>query len=298
VTQHVADPQQTRPDLPAVEAQPRPPDRVEVLPRPPDRAEVLPRPPDRAEVLPRPPDRVEAGSASGSRHRRPPARRRRPLYRSLAAILVVCGLAATALGVGGWTLIDHAAQERAADRPSKADYQPGHSGLAAKAPGHVGRISGVPVRSGRDAVAKPAWLLIPAIGVSTTLIKLGLTSAGDLQVPTTTAVAGWYTGSPRPGQVGSSIIAGHIDSVAGPGIFYRLNELKRGEYVYIIRSNHTVAVFEVTASHLYAKAAFPSRLVYGPVPDAELRLITCGGTFDYATGSYLSNVVVSAVQIK
>ena len=263
MTQHELDAQATRPDLAAVEAQPRPPDRV--------------------------PPR--------SRHRRPPGRRR-PLYRSAAAILLLCGLAATALGVGGWTLIDHAAHERAADQPSKADHQPGHGGLAAKAPGHVGRITGVAIRSGHDAVAKPAWLLVPAIGVSTTLIRLGLTSAGDLQVPTTTTVAGWYTGSPRPGQIGSSIIAGHIDSVAGPGIFYKLSELRRGEYVYIIRSNHTVAVFEVTASHLYAKADFPSHLVYGPVPDAELRLITCGGTFDYATGSYLSNVVVSAVQIK
>ncbi len=66
----------------------------------------------------------------------------------------------------------------------------------------------------------------------------------------------------------------------------------------MIRSNHTVAVFEVTGRRMYAKASFPRDAVYGPVPDSELRLITCGGTFDYATGSYLSNVVVSAVLIK
>jgi hypothetical protein len=239
--------------------------------------------------------RPQAPSGPAPRHRRAHGRRR--LARSGGVAIVACGLIATALGVGGWTLVDRAARDRLASQTSRIDHQPGHAGIAAQAPGRADRISAVPARPGH-IVAKPEWLVIPAIGVSTTLIRLGLTAHHTLQVPSTTAVAGWYTGSPRPGEVGSAIIAGHIDSYLGPGVFYRLGELRRGQYIYVIRANHTVAVFEVTARHRYAKARFPASVVYGPVPDAELRVITCGGTFDYATGSYLSNVVISAVEVR
>jgi hypothetical protein len=204
----------------------------------------------------------------------------------------VCGLLVTALGLGGWAL-HHGAQHHG----TPAGHGVSGGGYAAGARGPVGRISG-PSKRPKRGVAKPFWLLIPAIGVSTDLVRLGLTAQDTLQVPPTAAVAGWYTGSPRPGAVGSSIIAGHIDSKLGPGIFYHLSQLRRGEYVYIIRENHTVAVFEVTSLRTYAKSRFPAKIVYGPVPDAELRLITCGGTFDFTTGSYLSNVVAYATLIK
>jgi LPXTG-site transpeptidase (sortase) family protein len=146
-------------------------------------------------------------------------------------------------------------------------------------------------------IAEPVSLTIPSIGVQTSLIHLGLTSSGTLQVPSTTAVAGWYTGSPRPGAIGSSVIAGHIDSVLGPGIFYHLSQLQRGDRVYIRRADGTLVVFSVTRVQMYLKDDFPTEAVYGPTPDAELRLITCGGTFDYARRSYLSNVVVYAVEV-
>jgi sortase (surface protein transpeptidase) len=147
-------------------------------------------------------------------------------------------------------------------------------------------------------VAPPASLLIPAIGVRTPLTRLGLTPQGTLEVPASTSVAGWYTGSPRPGQVGSSIIAGHIDSVTGPAVFFRLRLLRPGDLVYVRRTNGSLAVFRVYAEHMYTKDAFPTLRVYGPTPDAELHLITCGGVFDHATGSYLSNVVVYASQVR
>lgn len=230
-----------------------------------------------------------------ARHRRPPERR--PIVRSAAIALIVFGLLATALGLRALvshTLTSHGTRQRLVSH----SVSRGGNGYAAGAPGPVGRISGPSKRPGRARVARPYWLLIPAIGVSSNLVRLDLTAQDTLQVPPTAAVAGWYTGSPRPGQIGSSIIAGHIDSRLGPGVFYRLGQLRRGDYVYVIRANHTVAVFEVTSLRTYLKSSFPRKAVYGPVPDAELRLITCGGTFDFATGSYLSNVVAYATLIK
>jgi sortase (surface protein transpeptidase) len=132
--------------------------------------------------------------------------------------------------------------------------------------------------------------------VQTSLIHLGLTASGTLQVPPSTAVAGWYTGSPRPGAVGSAVIAGHIDSRAGPGVFFRLSQLQPGDRVYVRRADGTLAVFRVTVVRQFPKDGFPTSAVYGPTPDPEVRLITCGGTFDPQLGSYLSNTVVYAVE--
>jgi hypothetical protein len=175
--------------------------------------------------------------------------------------------------------------------------QTGHPALP------VGKPTLVPVPIGRQApapqpspqqVPEPTGLVIPAIGVSTGLVHLGITSSGALQVPSSTSVAGWYTGSPRPGAVGAAVIAGHIDSVAGPGVFFRLRLLRVGDRVYVRRADGSVAVFAITAVHSYLKTSFPTEAVYGPEPNPQLRLITCGGTFDYATGHYLSNVIAYA----
>jgi sortase (surface protein transpeptidase) len=90
------------------------------------------------------------------------------------------------------------------------------------------------------------------------------------------------------------VIAGHIDSRSGPGVFFALSRLRPGDRIYVRRTDGTLARFRVTAVRSYAKQHFPTLAVYGPVPDAELRLITCGGAFDPALGSYLSNIVVYA----
>jgi sortase (surface protein transpeptidase) len=134
------------------------------------------------------------------------------------------------------------------------------------------------------------------IGVKTQLVSLGLTAGGALQVPSSALVAGWYTASPRPGAIGPAIIVGHIDSRSGPGVFFRLPELRPGDQVYVTRSDGTLARFRVTSVQTYPKDHFPTQAVYGATPDAELRLITCGGAFDAATSHYLSNIVVYATQ--
>jgi sortase (surface protein transpeptidase) len=179
----------------------------------------------------------------------------------------------------------------------------GHHGTSQRPSAHPGRppagVVAAPPRSADSIrVERPVSLSIPVIGVRTRLITLGLTARGTLQVPASTSVAGWYTGSPRPGQVGSAIIAGHIDSVAGPGVFFRLRILRPSDRIYVRYADGKLAVFRVYAERSYAKSRFPSEQVFGPAPDPELRLITCGGIFDAAIGSYLSNVVVYASQIR
>ena len=93
------------------------------------------------------------------------------------------------------------------------------------------------------------------------------------------------------------MIVGHVDSLTGPGVFYRLSELRPGNRIFVLRADGTTVAFRVTAVRAYQKDHFPTHDVYGPTPDAELRLITCGGDFDAATGHYLSNVVVYATEL-
>ncbi|WP_187366295.1 class F sortase [Trebonia kvetii] len=167
---------------------------------------------------------------------------------------------------------------------------------AGSLPVPIGPIAALPQSRNGDNVPRPVTLIIPSIGVQTKLTDLGVTASGALQVPPSTTVAGWYARGPRPGAIGSAVIAGHIDSRTGPGVFFFLSRLHPGDRIYVRRADKTLALFRVTAVRSYAKQHFPTLAVYGPVPDAELRLITCGGTFDPATRSYLSNVVVYAVQ--
>ena len=170
--------------------------------------------------------------------------------------------------------------------------------LAKSSPAPHGSFAAPPVARSAKRVARPVALTIPAIAVRTPLERLGRTPQGTLQVPVSTTVAGWYTASPRPGEIGSSIIAGHIDSTVGPGVFFRLRLLRPGALVYVRRSDGTLVVFRVSAERMYPKSRFPTERVYGPTPDAELHLITCGGVFDSVTGSYLNNVVVYANQVR
>jgi sortase (surface protein transpeptidase) len=204
--------------------------------------------------------------------------------RPIATAAVLAGLLAVAGGAAGLTRLNG----RPADVPRP---------VAKSAPAPHGIFAAPPQPHSGKRVARPVTLIIPAIDVRTALEKLGRTAQGTLQVPDSSTIAGWYTGSPRPGEIGSSIIAGHIDSTTGPGVFFRLRLLRPGNQVYVQRADGTLAVFRVTAERMYPKPDFPTEQVYGPVPDAELHLITCGGVFDSATGSYLSNVVIYATQV-
>ncbi|TWP36042.1 class F sortase [Leekyejoonella antrihumi] len=146
--------------------------------------------------------------------------------------------------------------------------------------------------------SKPVALSIPAIGIKHAhLAGYGTNSTGAIGIPPATGGVppGWYTGSPTPGQVGPSVIVGHIDSAAdGPSIFFRLGQLKPGNTVQVTLADHTVATFRVDSLEKYPKNHFPTQKVYGNINHAGLRLITCAGQFDRAWGHYLDNVVVYA----
>jgi len=143
----------------------------------------------------------------------------------------------------------------------------------------------------------PVSVTIPAIGVRSKLLRLGLNPDGTLQVPSLTSSAGqaaWYRGSATPGQAGTSVIEGHVDSYQGPAVFYRLGALRPGNTVEVTLADGITAVFRVTGVREYAKDEFPAKTIFGPADYAALRLITCGGGFDSATGHYLGSVVVFA----
>jgi len=143
----------------------------------------------------------------------------------------------------------------------------------------------------------PMSVTIPAIDVSSDVLHLGDTADGAIQVPSLPAQAGdaaWYEGSVTPGELGTSVIEGHLDSYQGPAVFFRLGALRPGDRVDVHLADGMTAVFRVTGVRRYLKSNFPARAVYGTASYAALRLITCGGAFDYATGHYLSSVVVFA----
>ena len=140
----------------------------------------------------------------------------------------------------------------------------------------------------------PVRVEIPAIGVSSRLVRLGLNADGTMQVPGDYDLAGWFTGGAMPGQDGPAVISGHVDSKTGPAVFYRLRDLRPGDSVRVQRAAGDWLAFEVTGTARYAKTAFPTEAVFGPVTGPVLRLITCGGDFDRASGHYLDNMVVTA----
>jgi Sortase domain len=147
---------------------------------------------------------------------------------------------------------------------------------------------------GSGKVAVPARLTIPAVDVDVDLVRLGVDDAGRLVPPDDHAVAGWFAAGPAPGAIGPAVLAGHVDSVDGPSVFSRLDEVPLGGEVLVAREDGTTGRFTVTRVEQYPKDAFPTTEVYGPAAGAELRLITCGGDFDRTRRSYLDNVVVYA----
>jgi sortase (surface protein transpeptidase) len=212
-------------------------------------------------------------------HRRPTSRR---WWLAAVALLVVAAVCLAA----GLRAHQHALAGPAP--PTATPTSPTHQTLPATTE------PGKPAQQAELSVARsvPVLLRIPAIGVAVPLSTLGLNPDGTVQVPTDFAQPGWYRLGPSPGQIGSAVILGHVDSYQGPAVFFQLRSLHVGDAVEVTLADGVVAHFAVTAVAMYSKAQFPPQQVYGSHGYAALQLVTCGGQFDRATGHYLSNVVV------
>lgn len=171
----------------------------------------------------------------------------------------------------------------AGDRASVAVASRLPSGFAAAATRAVPRHS------------PPIEVAIPVIGVRSRLVGLRLNDAGALQAPTDFSVAGWYRDGSAPGDPGvPAIIAGHVDSRSGPGVFFRLAEVRPGDVIFVRRADGTNVRFVVYQATSYPKDSFPTTTVYRAHQTPELRLVTCTGVFDRRTEHYESNRVVFA----
>jgi hypothetical protein len=135
------------------------------------------------------------------------------------------------------------------------------------------------------------------------LMKVGMAADGSIGVPPLNQAqkAAWYDGGPSPGQAGPAVIDAHVDSRETRGFrgaFYNLGDVRPGQEIRVTRADHAVAVFTVDSVQQAKKSDFPTSRVYGSVPYAALRLITCGGDFDYATSSYEDNTIVYAHMVE
>lgn len=192
-----------------------------------------------------------------------------------------------------------AASGASAGGPGRAAGGPGTVSSAAggTTSGSAGDPANTSSGSSPTALARsvPVRLQIPDIGVDTPVMALGLAADGTVQVPPIEAhsPAGWYQGSPTPGQTGPSVLLGHVTvGQYGDGVFRKLDQLHPGSRVSVRLQDGAVAAFTVDTVDTVAKNEFPTQKVYGNVDRPELRLITCGGP---KTGDgYLDNVVVYA----
>ncbi|MER7458465.1 class F sortase [Micromonospora sp. NPDC126480] len=151
-----------------------------------------------------------------------------------------------------------------------------------------------PVGLPRSAATR---IVIPRIGVDASIMKLGTNPDGTVEVPPLeqAQLAGWYEPGASPGEVGNSVIVGHVDSAAmGPAVFFSLGALQPGDTVSVVRADGRQVDFTVESVKSYPKTAFPTEQVYGPSDQVGLRVVTCGGVFDQTAGSYPDNIVVFA----
>ena len=207
--------------------------------------------------------------------------------------LVVAGAAGCAGGRPTGERVSHAAPPA-----SRSAVAGATSTQPASGPTRSTEVINFPVGSWRRLPpSPPVRVEIPAIGVSSSLVRLGLNPDRTMEVPGDFQVAGWFTGAPQPGQLGPAVIAGHVDSRTGPAVFYRLRDLRPGDQIRVVRADRRVVRFKVDSLASYPKQSLPPDAVYGATTTPALRLITCAGSFDRSSRSYRDNLVVSATRV-
>ncbi|MFE1441824.1 class F sortase [Streptomyces sp. NPDC058739] len=146
------------------------------------------------------------------------------------------------------------------------------------------------------ARSKPLRLRIPKIAVNAPFTDLAIDDSGQLEPPPADDInlVGWYANGPSPGEPGTSVIAGHVDTVTSPAVFVRLGELKKGDTFQVDRADGRRATFVVDSAETFSKKDFPDERVYGDTAQPQVRLITCAGDYDRKVRDYTENLVVFA----
>jgi sortase (surface protein transpeptidase) len=200
---------------------------------------------------------------------------------------------ATAATLVGVFLVYHSLNSSGTDIAVGAPSPPAAAAAAAAPPSAT---TAPPATGLSMPPSVPTNLSIPRIGVNAPFTALNMDASGVLQPPpeNNRNLVGWYQGGVTPGELGNAIVAGHVDTTTGPAVFFLLSFLKKGDTAAITRADGTVATFQVDSVQTFSKGAFPDQEVYGDTPDAELRIITCGGAYDHKTKDYEANVVVFA----
>ncbi|MEU5539490.1 class F sortase [Streptomyces sp. NPDC020362] len=144
--------------------------------------------------------------------------------------------------------------------------------------------------------ATPLRLLIPKISVDAPFTALSIGTSGQLEPPpaANTNLVGWYAGGVSPGEKGTAIIAGHVDTVTSAAVFAGLDQMEQGDRFSVDRTDGRTATFVVDDTETFAKDDFPSKRVYADTSRPEVRLITCAGDYDHSVRDYTENLVVFA----
>ncbi|MGW2279448.1 class F sortase [Streptomyces sp. NPDC001770] len=164
----------------------------------------------------------------------------------------------------------------------------------------VGRPLGAPLPPAHDPLdgSPPREVEIPSVGIDAPVVGRGLDGEGAVDPPPfeTPGTVGWYDGGAEPGTAGAALMVGHVDTETEPAVFYGLSATRPGAEIRVTRADGTIAEFTVDDVQVFTRERFDAKKAYGPRQDgrAELRLITCGGTYDRAAHAYTANVVVSA----
>lgn len=222
---------------------------------------------------------------AGGRHGKP--------WRAAGAAVVVL-LAMVGAGMIGASLRTEPAPRPPQPKAQSAPQTPAGADLPGRGLDGAAQAAPAPAALSRS---DPRTISIPRIGVAAEIMSLGTNPDGTVQVPPLEQAqrAGWYSPGVSPGEAGNAVIVGHVDSAKlGPAVFFQLGALQPGDTITVTRADGGKATFAVDEVRSYPKDSFPAELVYGPNDKPALRVVTCGGQFDQAAGSYPENVVVFA----
>ncbi|WP_373563534.1 class F sortase [Streptomyces composti] len=228
----------------------------------------------------------------------PPRRRRlraamTALFWGTAALVLAVSLVGGGEEPPADNHVPHAPPAVSAENSVAPRFEESAPSSDATAPGRPAPSASAPKSMPRS---EPVRLLVPKIGVDAPFTDLEIGANGQLEAPPPddTNLVGWFAKGATPGELGTSIVAGHVDTKTSPAVFARLSELKKGDRFRVVRRDGSKAVFQVYGKEYFAKDDFPDDRVYADTPDAQLRLITCAGRYDRAAKDYTENLVVFA----